>query len=184
MLIVFILVIIIVMVWGFWIWSKASRLTVAVGAGSPSAIPALPPVRPATPLGAVASPAAKVEIAQAGIEAFARSFVERYGSFSNQSKYENLEDLYPFMTARFQKDTEATVSAARAKPSGALTEYSGVTTRVMSVKKNSVSGNSAQLIIATQRQNSGTNSGITYQDIELTLLKIEGQWKVDEATWE
>ena len=179
----FILVIIIVMVWGFWIWSKASRVPAAVGTGSPAVIPSLPAVRPATPLGAVAAPAAKVEIAQAGIEAFARSFVERYGSFSNQSKYENLEDLYPFMTARFQKEAEATVAVARAKPSGALPEYSGVTTRVMSGKKNSVSGAGAELLIATQRQTSGTNSGITYQDITLTLSKEQGQWKVDAAAW-
>lgn len=179
-----ILVVIVVTIWGFWIWSKAARVPPSVGAGaSPSAIPALPPVRPAVPLGAVSSPETKGEVAQAGIEAFARSFVERYGSFSNQSNYENLEDLYPFMTARLRREAEATVSAARAKSSGALPEYFGVTTRVMAVKKNSVSGDRAELLIATQRQNSGTNSALIYQDIALTLVKTEGQWKVDGATW-
>ena len=179
-----ILVVIVVTVWGFWIWSKASRVSSSGGAGaSPSAIPSLPAVRPAAPLGAVAAPDAKGEVAQAGIEAFSRSFVERYGSFSSQSIYENLEDLYRFMTARFRKESEAIVSAARAKSAGTMPQYSGVTTRVMSVKKITVSGQSAELIIATQRENSGTKSGIVYQDIELTLSKVGGQWKVEGAGW-
>ncbi len=180
---VVILVIVAILAWVFFLL-RAVKIPMPPGVGASSpAIPSLPPVVPPTPLGAVAPSGAHAEVAQAGIEAFARSFVERYGSFSSQSNFENLEDLYPFMTVSFQGETKASVARLRKQQSGGLPQYSGVTTRVMSVKKNLVSADEAKLLISTQRQNSGTNSVITYQDIALTLLKVEGQWKVDAAGW-
>lgn len=122
---------------------------------------------------------------RAGIEAFARSFAERYGSYSNQSDFENIENLYPFMTEKMQVSAQAFVSAQRAKQKGTET-YAGITTRVLSTHSVSQTSLPAVLTIKTQRTESGgalRNTRVYYQDIELSLVSEGGVWKVDQATW-
>ena len=113
----------------------------------------------------------------------ARMFLERYGSYSNQSNFENLEDLYPFMTARLRAAEEARVLKMRAAlPAGA--EYAGVSTKVVSVTLLRADSISAQVRAQTQRREQSANGQRTfYQAAELTLLKAGEAWKVDGVEW-
>ena len=117
--------------------------------------------------------------------AFARSFVERYGSYSNQSNFENMEDLYPFMTDRMKTATAAFVKSQRDKGAGGAS-YQGTTTHALSARTLEEGSERAVLSIASQRQESNAEmpSGrVYYQTIELVLIKDGASWRVDEANW-
>ena len=162
------------------------------GAPAPSAAEistleqAAAPQAPTVPLSrATTEVSTSAPTAQAVVEAVARSFAERYGSYSNQSNFENIENLFPFMTDAMRVKEEANLARLRGLQDSSAS-YSGVTTQVLNVKTLSRSNSGAMLRLTTQRTESGTSLAqprIYYQDIELALQAIDDQWKVDEALW-
>ncbi len=119
----------------------------------------------------------------ATLQAQAKLFAERYGSFSTEANYQNLKDLLPVMTATFAAQTETSIRTA--PPS---TEYYGVTTRVVSVKTDALdeAAGTASLTVSTQRQETKGNAAPTvkYQNLALTFQKIGTEWKISSAVWE
>lgn len=116
------------------------------------------------------------------LDAFARSFAERYGSFSNQSGFANLKELLPFMTEELRQESEAMM--ARATTANA--PYSGTTTKALAIKEQKVEDSAATFLISTQRREStaqNPSARIYYQDLELFFLKIDEEWKVNRAVW-
>ena len=139
--------------------------------------PLSPPLSPALPLGVA------LRTGTVSLEVLARSFVERYGSFSNQSDFANLQELLPFMTGALRQDALARM----ARPASAGAAYAGTTTKALAIKEQKVSEASATFLITTQRREStaqNPSARVYYQDIELTLLKIGEDWKVDRAAWQ
>lgn len=121
------------------------------------------------------------------LKQLARTFAERYGSFSNQGFFENQTDLEPFMSASYAAVTEERISKELAKPRP--DEYHGFTTRALNVTVDSVdeSAGQAVLTVKTQRQEFSTPTGdgvVTYQDITLGFVKEEGEWRLDSAKWQ
>jgi hypothetical protein len=122
------------------------------------------------------------------IKRFASAFAERFGSFSNQTDFVNITDLAPFMTADMQAWAEAYVEDARS--SGAdTTVYSGTTTRALMAEVTAFdeAKGTATVRVGTQRSKaaSGTEAAeVYYQGVVLELVKINGEWKADSATWE
>lgn len=115
----------------------------------------------------------------------ARSFAERYGSYSNQSDFSNIEELYSFMTASLRAEMEDFVATSRSNRN-ADEPYLGVTTRAISSRFLTQSGARATVIVAAQRfERKGSAGGerTYYQDLELILVEETGVWKVDEARW-
>lgn len=121
------------------------------------------------------------------IETLARSFAERFGSYSNQNQFENIKDLYPFMTNSLREKSAREIKQAQsAAPVSPTTQYSGVTTKAMSVEFEERTESRATVKVQTQRKEflaAQTSPKIYYQEIVLTLLKDGGQWKVDSAQW-
>jgi hypothetical protein len=117
------------------------------------------------------------------IETVAKSFAERYGSYSSQSNFQNLRDLSPLMTNSFQVETENLIATLEVEDI-----YHGVTTRVLSVDVSlSEDEVEATCQVQTQREEawvSPQNTEVTYQILSLELVKSAGEWKVDGATWE
>lgn len=128
----------------------------------------------------------KANSGPAAVEAVARSFAERFGSFSNQSDFENIIDLYPFMTAKMRAWAEDYVVKTRAATQAGGVYY-GITTRALGVKVLQQNTTSAVLEVNTSRRETGGNLGEVkeyLQNIELTLLKDNSDfWKVDQAQW-
>ncbi len=156
---------------------KSSRL--------PSSIPApqqAPVARPAP----VTPPAMGTEPQEprsfGSLQAQAKRFGERYGSFSTEANYANLRDLEPFMTDGFAAKTEASIRAAKAPA-----QYYGVTTRVVSVTNDFLDEKSGQATwtLATQRSEvkGNTPASVRYQEMMLTFVKVGEVWKVDAAVW-
>lgn len=121
------------------------------------------------------------------VKRLASSFAERYGSYSNQTNFANLESLVPFMTDRFRRQTEAFVAAERAKERDTSIYY-GISTRAVSVltERYEASQNVGIFTVQTQRKESIGSSGNTqtFQERLRILMRRQGTgWKVDEATW-
>jgi hypothetical protein len=122
-----------------------------------------------------------------GPRQLAKSFAERYGSFSNQADYENIVDLYPFMSAAMLARSEGFVAAESQKPPAQT--YFGITTRSINVELAAFddAGGSATATVKTQRQEFKTATGkpdVYYQDASVELIKEDGVWKVDALTWQ
>lgn len=128
---------------------------------------------------------------EAGIKAVAATFVERYGSYSNQSNFENLDSLRSLMTIQFRAEVDSFVKTQEGfNPSdvarGAI--YEGVTTNVINVKLEELDEDlgEATALVQTQRiqtKGDSTNPRPYYQDIRITLEETSDGWKVDSATW-
>ena len=127
-------------------------------------------------------------INQTDLERIAASFVERFGSYSNQSNYSNLTDLKIYMSARMKNWVDNYVKTARAK-GGVSDIYYGITTKSMAqeVKLFDDDLGKAEILVKTQRREAmGTtaNASTFYQNILVNFVKEKGMWKVDNAYWQ
>ncbi len=125
---------------------------------------------------------------QVELERLASSFAERYGSYSNQSNYSNLESLYFFMTDALKSETERFVATERAKRRDTSVYY-GLTTRAVSVTTQvfAEKASYASFLVATVRRESigSTSNTRTYsQNALIEFRNIGGSWKVSKAAWQ
>ncbi len=137
---------------------------------------------PATP--AELTPEQKSE---SNLLASAKSFVEIYGTYSNQSNYTNMEIVLPLASSRYRQELSLSLSNLRGsyKP-GVI--YDGTTTIVISKTTEAFDDTSgtATVLLQTQRKiSSGTQSNYTikYQNIRVNLVKEGDGWLVDDAKW-
>ena len=123
--------------------------------------------------------------ARNNLRRIAAAFAERFGSFSNQSNYENIIDLKVYMTDSLIKWADGYIADAQKKPGTA--EYAGTTTRAIKsdVTEFDETKGAAKVVVKTQRQPS-TSAGaqaVYYQDFILDFVKDGDIWKVDNVKW-
>lgn len=116
----------------------------------------------------------------------AAAFAERYGSYSNVGDFENVLDLKVYMTTSLQAWADSYVADARSKPRSS--EYSGTTTRAISVDVAAFdeAAGTASLVVKTQRRETGSTIGserVYYQDLKLEFMKSGESWKVNTVAW-
>ena len=118
----------------------------------------------------------------------ANLFVERLGSFSSESQYQNVLDLKKYMTKTMQTWADSYIKAQKAQP--ATGGFSSVVTKVISTKIVSQTSEAATIQVTTQRREEGaaanTNAATTtyYQDIMLNVTKEGSDWLVNSADWQ
>lgn len=119
-----------------------------------------------------------------GLRSLTKTFVQRYGSYSSEANFANLEDVMPLMTEAFAQETQAFIDENEPPE-----EYYGVTTRVVSVdvvERNEEAG-AATIRATTQREEatgSPQNTSVRYQDIVVEYERTNGTWEVSGATWQ
>lgn len=117
----------------------------------------------------------------------ARSFAERFGSFSNHSDYGNIEDLRSLMTAKMKIWADDYVLNLRSSKdkTGA---YYGITTKALVEPKllNLEKSSNVEVLVSTQRQEVGTSGeDRNYeQNIKIIFVNEGGKWLVSEANWQ
>ena len=121
------------------------------------------------------------------VQQIGRNFASIYGSFSTQNNFENITDLYFYMTPPLQAQQEEYVNAERQKRRD-TSLYRGITSEARIVKLESfdAAAKTATVKITLQRvESSGTtsNSSTYYQDITLSFEKQDGVWKVGKIVW-
>jgi hypothetical protein len=134
---------------------------------------------------AVADPTAQLK---GELRNLAINFTEVFGSYSNQSDFENIQDLHVFMTAQMAEWADSYVeSALKNQPSQEI--YYGITTIAVSAKLSSLEeeAGTAEFLVTCQRKEStgsAANSRIFYQD-NIVKMEQEGSvWKVSGSYWQ
>ena len=122
-------------------------------------------------------------LSAAPLQSVAKTFIERYGSFSNEAEYANLRDILPLMTSDFAAETQRIIEAA--SPSEG---FYAVTTRVITVSVDELDedAGSARMTLTTQREEAidgPQNISVKFQTMVLTFRKEQGEWKVASAEW-
>jgi len=126
---------------------------------------------------------------QANLERMARSFAERFGSFSNQSNFSNITDLKMVMSEDMQSWADAYIEKNR-KTNLANDVYYGLTSKALSteVEKFNDSKGEAVIRVETRRREAmGTTnnaSKLFSQEILITFIKENKAWRVDSAYWQ
>lgn len=125
---------------------------------------------------------------QADVLFTASAFAERFGSYSNQSDFSNLDQLESFMTDSMNNWVKTYKEELRTKyPDQNI--YYAIETKAISTDTSGfdqVSGR-GDVIVKTQRQefkDSPVNPRVYYQNIRLNLLQESGVWKVNGAYWQ
>lgn len=114
-------------------------------------------------------------------------FAERFGSFSNQTDYENVASLKGFMTSRMQEWADGYVAQGRASTDPGAPYY-GITTSAIAAEQQSfddAAGKAEYLVSAARREvNSAKATDTTFnQQLRVRLARSDNAWKVDEAVW-
>ena len=182
--IIIIIVVILLLVIGGWVWWFLSqRSPIELG---PSQNPVNEPQKlpDQTNTNTATSPIGEPQV-EATIKTVANIFAERFGSFSNQTNFENLKELKSLMTVKMQSWADAQIAAGQ---DGDSSSYYGVTTTALSSQTIDFDQDSgrATINVSTQRsetKGSTANPRIFYQTLELKLTQTAAGWKVDEATW-
>lgn len=109
----------------------------------------------------------------------ARSYTARFGSWSTDTRGDNLNELLPLSTTKMQNYLRSIDINSE------VTEFSGITTKSLSAKILNVDDNSAQVLVNTQRINTNASleKDVYYQEAEVKMLKSSDKWLVDQFTW-
>ncbi len=115
----------------------------------------------------------------------AQLFAERFGSFSNQSNYNNIADVTILMTPSMRLWAEDYLAELRQQPYSG--DYYGIISTVIFseiLNYNEAEG-TISLAVTTERQETkGLDSSEPYQQvIDIDLIKDGNDWLVDRAQW-
>lgn len=117
----------------------------------------------------------------------ARVFVERFGSYSNQSDYGNFKDLELYMTKSFAAWSSSYVDKLRENAPN-YQSYYGISTVAIQTELKSFDDNLGVAEIDVLTERTETTSGLDQdkyrQKISLKFLKVGRDWLVDAAYWE
>lgn len=112
----------------------------------------------------------------------ATSFIERYGSYSSDSNFDNITTLDSVMTENMKKQAQNVINNGLG-----TTEYYSITTQVVSVNFiDFVEGSTgATLEVFTRRtEQKGLNDPTIFsQTARLQLNRVDNQWKIDSFKW-
>lgn len=114
-----------------------------------------------------------------------RIFVERFGSYSSESDFANVDDVMSLATPSYQAELEDLVESYR-RQFDENAGYTGISTIVIGVKTLSESETEAAFLVTTQREEAVGNPGNTtlrYQDAEVYLVKSGDDWLVNDLIW-
>lgn len=117
----------------------------------------------------------------------AGTYAERFGSYSTQSDYGNFTDLEIYMTPNLK--TWAAKYVEEQKASAKSGSYYGITAKTLTteIKSFDETNGTAVIIVTTERRESTTSIGggePFNQKLELSFLKVNGEWLMDKAYWE
>lgn len=110
------------------------------------------------------------------------TFAERYGSFSTDTDFANIEGLYIYMTDSYKTSQQASVATQRANASS---ESYGVTTNVITTALNTTNESYAKYTHETRRVKTriGEDDNAYNQTIVIELQYTDNGWRVNNATW-
>jgi len=130
----------------------------------------------------------KKEVGEDELKTIAASFVERYGTYSNQSGYKNIKELDVFMSKNMQAWAAQYVDQALRNNSDTAIYY-GITTKAVVVETLNFSSSATKASFKAQTQRveaigSTSNERSFQQTAIVDMIREAGIWKVDGVVWE
>lgn len=113
-----------------------------------------------------------------------RTFVERLGSYSNQAKASNIDDIVELSTEALQPRLILLADQARSNSGDG---YYGVSTYVIAMNEIARDDQNVSYTVTTQRHesiDSPANTTMIYQDIQVSLVKNGVDWLVSDFQWQ
>ncbi len=123
---------------------------------------------------------------QTTLKAIAFTFAERFGSYSNEVYFSNFDDLADLMTAKMKIWVQNYKTTQQAADNS---EYYGISTKAVAAEITEFDEalRRAEVAVNTQRQESrisSSNPRVFYQKLKLSIVEVDGAWKIDEAEWQ
>lgn len=108
----------------------------------------------------------------------AKTFIERYGSYSSENNYDNIREVESLVTGSLWKTLSARLNV---KPAGT---FVGVTTRVFSTELTAYEKDKATVALKTVKtETKGETVNDYQQDATVNLVKSGDKWLVDGFEW-
>lgn len=104
-------------------------------------------------------------------------FSQKYGSFSNQANYDNLEDINDIITA----DMRTWLDEQRGNDVVEAGVYYGVDSRAVSVKVLNLDNTDGNATILVDLLRQDTNGESDQKQLRLEFKKVDGIWKIGGA---
>lgn len=128
------------------------------------------------------------DLLKSDLTGIAATFAERFGSYSNQGNYDNIDSLRFLMTLKMNKWGDEYVNTLKAAPQPATQLYYGVTTKTLSttIEAFDTANGLVTILVTTQRKEirgATANAVLVLQTLRLSFIKEDGFWKVDSAKW-
>jgi len=113
-------------------------------------------------------------------------FVERLGSYSNQSNFSNVADLKIYMSDKMRRWADDFIEKNNIDRD--ISVYYGITTKSISQKMELIDEDNgrATVLVNTLRRESGgdlVQDNSFYQEALVSFVLEDGFWKVDSANW-
>lgn len=130
---------------------------------------------------------ASVSLPAANAEVVAKNFVERFGSWSNQSNEDYLSGLRLISTKSMQ--TELEIKAAEIdKNRGDYSKYMGVTSQAVASKTVFIDEKTGKATVDIEvketSESDGNKQSVVNKKIRLELVKLGKAWKVNAYSWQ
>ncbi len=111
----------------------------------------------------------------------AKNFIERYGSWSNQSQ-DFYELITPMITDSMYNQASTYISSNENFKD--KSQYYGITTKAINVEILESSSDSAKVLCSLQQiENKNNTENIFYKTAEVSLLSSDGKWFVNSVSW-
>ncbi|KKU49180.1 hypothetical protein A3E96_00060 [Candidatus Uhrbacteria bacterium RIFCSPHIGHO2_12_FULL_46_13] len=177
---VVVILLLIAIVGGWWYWRSSVSPISGPATQPPPLANSLPPIKPTSV--PVRTPD---EERQETVSRLVRLFAERFGTFSNQSRYEGINDLMAVTTDSFQRWLQEKY-LPEIKQKNINTTYAGQTTRVMSVTVDEITDEGGQATARVQQviTVAAGEDEVRYPILKVTVVRQDSMWLVDSAYWE
>ncbi|MFH0779897.1 MAG: hypothetical protein V1928_03515 [Parcubacteria group bacterium] len=128
----------------------------------------------------------EAEKTAAEAQAMVNAFVERFGTYTNESGYAGLIDLKSLMTASMADWLAKSYIPKLAKDHSPAGFFYGITAKAAAARILDQKATTMKVQVATMRAETiGTTEAQQFlQDILLDLVKTNGRWLVDGAYWQ
>ncbi|MFH1789814.1 MAG: hypothetical protein ABH832_01980 [bacterium] len=108
----------------------------------------------------------------------AKTFVERYGSYSSQNDYQNIKDVESLVSGRLWSELSKRMTGAQSN------EFSRVITKVISANLTDLGSEQYSVDIQTIRDEERAGVQSNYQqEATATVIKSSGSWVVGSFEW-
>jgi hypothetical protein len=131
------------------------------------------------PTGVKVKPQTSNEAIKSGVKQIAKIFLERYGTYSTDSNFQNIKDVKDIVSPALWSVLSVKIGVKQVGP------FVGMTTSVISTELAGWKDAEATVLLKTIRsQERGGISSSSYQNATVSLIKQGQNWFVDNFIWE